>query len=160
MPNVEIKPTLLIDTFLLEQQRDTIARLVANLESGRTGIAIKRDLDSLLGIQGTLDAIGNHADRAASVDEDEIAGYAKQMVDGWDIETCMESATTSLYEFWCSPAGAADFEGYKEETILNDSFSHLDDYEGPECPGCTEPGNCDDCEYERDLDVDPVCERR
>jgi hypothetical protein len=36
----------------------------------------------------------------------------------------------------------------------------LDDYSVPECPGCTEPGNCDDCEYTSDPDVDPVCERR
>ena len=47
-----------------------------------------------------------------------------------------------------------------DDAVEFDSFSHLDDYEGP---GCTNPGNCedcDDCEYQYDTDVDPVCERR
>jgi hypothetical protein len=40
----------------------------------------------------------------------------------------------------------------------DDSFSHLDDYAGPECPGCTTFTLCDDCEYLADPAVDPVCE--
>ena len=47
-----------------------------------------------------------------------------------------------------------------DSTDLAVEFDRLDDYVGPECPGCTEPGNCDDCEYEEDPAVDPVCERR
>ena len=133
--HVDIKPAIKIDTDLLEQQRELIGNLVANLESGRTGIAIRRDLDALIGIQGTLDAIGDAAERAASVDHDDIADLAKRLVEEWDIETCMESAETALYEFWISPIGADDYECCKEEHV------------GPECPGCTHPSNCKDCEY-------------
>ncbi len=99
--NVDIKPNLTVDTTELTNQRALIGNLVASLECGRTGIAIKRDLDALLGIQGTLDVIGNAAEHAASINHDV----------------------------------------------------------GPDCPGCTNPGDCEDCEYEDDDDddLDPVC---
>ena len=101
--NIDIKPSMRIDTNLLTEQQALIANLVANLDCGRTGISIMRDRDALLGIQGILDAVADSTDDAVE-------------------------------------------------------FSHLDDYEGPECPGCTNPDNCDDCEYTDDPDVDPVCE--
>lgn len=85
--HVDIKPAMTIDTFLLEQQRELIGRLVASLECGRTGIAFKFDLDELLGIQGTLDAIGNAADRADSVDSDDVADPEGKD----DYENCREN---------------------------------------------------------------------
>ena len=100
--NVNIKPSMRIDTNLLTEQQTLIANLIANLECGRTGISIMRDKDALLGIQGILDAVADSVDDAVEVEA-------------------------------------------------------LDDYAGPECPGCTNPGNCDDCEYEYDTAVDPVC---
>ena len=168
--HVNIKPSLVIDTDLLEQQRELIGRLVANLEDGRTGIAIRRDLDGLLGIQGTLDAIGNTAERAASIDPDAFADLAKKVVDGYDLEACMEAAETNLYEFWSDPEGVDDYERCKAEHAHDDSFSYLDQDEddvhdeypaddgmGPDCPGCTTLALCDDCEYTADVAVDPVC---
>lgn len=86
---VEIKLPIAIDTNLLNKQRSLIGKLVANLECGRTGISILRDLDDLRGIQSILSLIGT-AVCASPVNEDE----------------------------------------------------------GPECPGCTNPNNCEDCEYQ------------
>lgn len=105
--NVRVTITETIDTDLLTKQRALIGTLIGSLDDGRLGHCIKRDRNTLLGIQGILDAI------ADSVPPD-------------------------------------------------DSFSHLDDYdqlgcpiftdidEGPECPGCTHPGDCEDCEYQYD----------
>jgi hypothetical protein len=113
--NIEIKPALKIDTFLLEGQRELIGKLVASLECGRTGIAIRCDLDDLLGIQGTLDAIGDAADRADSLDSDEVADLARKVVDGWDLEGCMNSAEQALVDFWTDPSGEADYESCRED---------------------------------------------
>jgi hypothetical protein len=96
---LDVDTSLRIDTDDLTKQRDLIGTLVGNLEAGRTGIAIIRDTETLIGIQQILDTI------AKGAGSDEFA----------------------------------------------------DDCEGPDCPGCGNPGKCDDCEYERDLDVDPVC---
>ena len=101
--NVNIKPSMTIDTNLLEQQRELIGRLVANLDCGRIGISVMRDRYALLGIQGILDAVADSTD----------------------------------------------------DTIECNS---LDDYAGPECPGCTTLDLCEDCEYEEDRDIDPVCD--
>ena len=94
--HVDIAPTMTIDTRLLEEQRELIGKLVDNLCNGRTGIAIKRDLSTLIGIQGILDRIADDIDPVEA--------------DG-----------------------------------------------APDCPGCTAPGNCEDCEYVDDPHVDPVC---
>jgi hypothetical protein len=66
--NLDIKPSMTIDTDLLTEQQALIANLVANLDCGRTGISIMRDKDALLGIQGILDTIADCTDLAVYLD--------------------------------------------------------------------------------------------
>ena len=75
------------DITTFRDQRELIHKMITDLESGRTGFAIKPDLPLLRGILATLDGINDQ--------------------------------------------------------------NNLD--EGPTCPGCTNPGDCEDCEY--DIDV-------
>ncbi len=44
---------------------------------------------------------------------------------------------------WCN--------AFTDLNLLDNSSDPIDDYEGPECPGCIHPGNCDDCEYVIDV---------
>ena len=90
---VETHTNITIDVTTFHAQHELIRKMVTNLESGRTGIAIMPDLPLLQGVLATLDEI--------SVQN--------------------------------------NFDGA-------DDFSYLD--EGPDCPGCTNPGDCEDCEYE------------
>ena len=44
------------------------------------------------------------------------------------------------------------------DAVADAALDCIDIDEGPDCPGCTNPGECDDCEYGDDPDVDPVCQ--
>jgi hypothetical protein len=44
--------------------------------------------------------------------------------------------------------------------ILDAVADSVNGGEGPDCPGCGSPGNCDDCKYPFDTDFDPVCNQR
>ncbi len=112
---VEIKPSMAIDAGFLFEQRSIIGNLIANLESGRTGISVIHDLDGLIIIRGILNTIGKAADRAGSVDEDDVADLARKVVEGWDIEACITSAEQSLIDFWTDTAGADDYDRCQKE---------------------------------------------
>jgi len=136
--HVGIKSDFRVDTNQLSEQRDLIGKLVSNLEAGRTGISIKRDLAGLIGIKSILDTLTDSVDRADSVNTGDLADLARQVVEGWDNVSCMEAAEQYLIDFWTSPEGADDYESTLADYV---------DIGGPECPGCICPGDCNDCEY-------------
>jgi len=157
--DVQSTTTMTIDTDLLNKQRALIGSLIGSLDSRRLGACIQSDRTTLLGIQGILDAVADGIDGAKSIDEVTLADLVTRTVRGRDYAELVSRAESDLYEFWSSPEGADDLAAHlADEAEYDDSFSHLDDYEGPECPGCDTPGNCEDCVYQYNTDIDPVCE--
>jgi len=46
------------------------------------------------------------------IDVDQIADLASELVEWWDIGTCMEAAEQALIDFWSGPEGADDLAAH------------------------------------------------
>jgi len=81
------------------------------------------------------------------------------------IVALMQAASTDVLNLLDGPVGErvettmreALNEAYANDYTIEDHLDDCVECDGPECPGCTHPGNCVDCEYQYDTPVDPVC---